>query len=167
MFTQTRPLPPPGAGVSRRPPLPVDFVAVVAAPVAAAGEGEVLGLKKSANFDAALVAVGEGAAVVVASDFLLRRDFGVAEASGDVAAPADSAGLASAFLRLRFGFGVADAAGDSAAEAAGLVSAFSDFLRCFGEADGEALGVGLCAWANATPVMTTMTRSRRRFMPRA
>ena len=113
-MTHTSPCPPPAAGV-----------AVAAAAVAGAEEGdalaELLGLNKSPSVnllgeaDAAGLATGLAAVSVFA---FLRARFSLGEAGGDSAVEGDAAfsageAVASAFLCVRCFAGEGDAAGDS------------------------------------------------------
>jgi hypothetical protein len=158
VFTQTLPLPPPGAGVN-----------------AVAGEGLGVGfdLNKLLNgLDEVADGDGEGVAPVVALDFVFRFGAGVTEGDGPglvlVFAAGDAvvvgAGDGEVFLVDRFGAG--DAAGDVFADAAGEGEALaSAFLReCLGEGETLALGVGDCAWTNAAPVRAITRVTINRFI---
>jgi hypothetical protein len=123
VLTQTRPCPPPAAGVAVGAALgvaaPLAFVEVVVV-VAGATEGDGLsdffGLKKSASvfFAGEGDVVGEAAAVV----FALRPCFSAGE--GDAAVVAAGEGEVAA-LRVRFSAGEGDAAVVSAGEVAAVV----------------------------------------------
>lgn len=120
VFTQTIPGPPPGAGA--------DFATVsvfAAAPVAAAGLGEVFGLNKSAN--------------VLCGD---------AEACGAAVAPAVAAVVIAAFLRVVLAAGSVNGGlagalvATGAALAAGEASVLAAFFRVFFAGDAEASAPG-------------------------
>ena len=143
MFTQTRPGPPPAAGVA----LAVSAFAVAAVVGAVAGDDglcDVFGLKKSASVFFAGDGETAGLAPAAASAFLRVR-FALGEAAGD----GDSAGLAtvaaSVFLRPRFGLGEAAGdsatAGDAAFSVGETVAAAFLCVRCFA-GDGDAAGEG-------------------------
>lgn len=141
VLTQTCPLPPPGAAVVRGA---VSAFALVGAAGAAAGLGELFGLKKSANVFFSGEAAGDAAA------FAFRPFFsaGEADAIGD---PAGAGVVNAPFLRAAFAAGSFKAwpvpAGEALAtgEAASVAAAvfFRDFLA--GEADASAAGDSLAA----------------------
>lgn len=184
MFTQTIPLPPPGAGVV------LSWVDLLSAAGAAAGAGVFFGLSNEPSTDLG-VADGEAAAADAAGDgdafFRARCSAGEAEAIallvGDgeasaflrprvLAGEAEASGLvlaageASSFLRPRFLAGEAEASGLVAG--AGEVSVFLRPRFFAGEADASGLAAGdsagLCASARETQAKIVMSKSRARLI---
>jgi hypothetical protein len=136
VLTQTRPCPPPAAGVAvgaaRGVAAPLAFaeaVVVVVGATAGAGLSDFFGLKKSASvfFAGEGDVVGEAAAVV----FALRACFSAGEgdaavvAAGEGEVAAALSGLENVFvLRVRFSAGEGDSVLAAAGEAVLLASAF-------------------------------------------
>ena len=144
MFTQTRPGPPPAAGVA----LAVSAFAVAAVVAGAAeddGLCDVFGLKKSASVffagDGEGVIAGEAAAIV----FAFRACFaaGEGDASGAAAREAllagDASVVAAAFLRERLA-GEGDAPVGAALLAGDASAAATAFLRGCLTGDGKGVG---------------------------
>jgi hypothetical protein len=141
VFTQTRPWPPPGAGVALVTVSAFVPAEVVAGAVEVEGLAEAFGLKKSASVFFA--GEGDGAAVgeAAAVPFVLRPRFSVGEGAASVAVPAEGEVAAVVFvLRVRFSVGEGDASLAAAGEAVALASAFL-CDRCL-PGDGDAVGEG-------------------------
>lgn len=195
MLTQTRPLPPPGAGVAREVETGLRELAVLFAGVAvAAAAGAGLLLFRLKKFPRPLVGLaageaaevagaepcardvplteGAGEEVMAAAAAFLRARFAAGEGEGDIAASAAGAGEAIAFFRLRFGLGEAAGEALASADGAGEASAFASaflWLRCFaGEADGagEALPLGVGDCAFTRGATQRARRRTRRFLGR-
>lgn len=107
-MTQTRPDPPPGAGVALKPA--AAWVLAAGAGAALEGLAEVFGLNKSASVFFA--GVGDGLTADAAAAFVLRPRFPAGEGDASVAAAGEAevaASLAAFFLCARC---VGDSAGD-------------------------------------------------------
>jgi hypothetical protein len=161
VLTQTRPGPPPGAGVAVKPAAAL----VVAADAGTAREGvaEVFGLNKSASVFFA--GVGDGLTAEAAAAFVLRPRFPVSE--GDASVPAaGEAEVAAVVLALRFGFSAVEgdapvvAAGEPAvsAEAASL-AAFFLCPRC-AVVVGDSAGDGDCPLTIHTVTRPAISKTR-------
>jgi hypothetical protein len=140
VLTQTRPCPPPDAGVAVAATAPLVLVEGAVAGAEDEGLAEVFGLKKSVSVFFA--GEGDGATVgeTAVAPFALRPRFSVGEDDDSVAAPADGDVAAVVFvLRVRFSAGEGDASLAAAGEEAALASAFLCDL-CL--ADGDGVGEG-------------------------
>jgi hypothetical protein len=163
VFTQTRPWPPPGAGVA----LVAVSAFVPAEPVAGAveveGLAEVFGLKKSASVFFA--GEGDGATVgeAAAVPFVLRPCFSVGEGDASAAVPAEGEVAAVVFaLCVRFSAGEGDASLAAAGEAVALASAFL-CDRCL-PGDGDAVGEGDCASTKQVAARPMTSKKARIFV---
>jgi hypothetical protein len=141
VFTQTRPWPPPGAGVALVAVSAFVPAEVVTGAAEVEGLAEVFGLKKSASVffagEGDGTAVGEAAAV----PFVLRPCFSAGEGDASLAVPAEGEVAAVVFaLRVRFSAGEGDASVPAAGEALLVASAFLCDLCLAG--DDDAVGEG-------------------------
>jgi len=143
VLTQTRPCPPPNAGITRVAVSPWVFpVVVVAGAAEAEGLAELFGLKKSANVFFAGEADGLAADAGEAAAFALRPCFaaGEGEASVVVSAAGEVAAVVFALWPRFEGDASAPAAGEALASGDALVAA-SVFL-CDLCLPGDGVGVG-------------------------
>ncbi len=148
MLTQTRPLPPPGAGVALATASAFSCLDALLGATEAAGLGEPFGLNKSANVflgEPAGLAAGEPAVAGVAIAVFFRALFeagsvtGWVVLAGEALAAGEASAVSAAFSFLRdFFAGEADASGLVPGEASAALSSF--FFRDFlvGEADASA-----------------------------
>jgi hypothetical protein len=170
VFTQTRPCPPPGAGVPRAAVSGFVFAVVVVAGAAEeAGLAELFGLKKSASVffagEADGLAVGEAAAF----SFALRPCFSAGDGDASVAVSAEGEVAAVAFaLRLCFSAGEGDASVPAAGEAllSGEAALLASIFLCdlCLPADGDGVGVGDWALTRQVPARLITSKKPRNLM---